>query len=132
MNKLEIAALPRATKLFLVSRKVTRSGMRQVFDVFYLEYQSNGALNMNANVTQHCKAWDLAVMRPLWIRLHGVEQTEFNKKSGSHACGSVDEDNRVGGSFYVNGCGFSRSNQLVEDLSAWATGDPTHFVCEAI
>ncbi len=132
MTREELASLPKGTKLFLISRKVSRSGMRQVFDVFYLEMQSLCADLETAptSITLNCR--EMQGLRPLWIRLHGTEQRDFNKRFGVHACGSVDEDGRVGGSFYVNGCGFSRSDELVQSLGTWASDDPKHFICEVL
>jgi len=124
MTKQELAALPKGTKLFLISRIVSRSGMRQVFDVFYLSTVENADEILAGR----------AVLDPMprWIRIAGQEQREFNKRFGVHACGSVDEDRRIGGSYYVNGYGYSRSDALVEALSLWGSDNPKHFTCEVL
>lgn len=150
MTRQELAALPKGTKIFLISRKVSRSGMRQVFDVFYFNECdckhcakcSGRTICAKCERCTRCHSHrpDCAGChgysddrRPYWIRIAGSEQRDFNKRFGVHACGSVDEDRRAfGGSFYVNGCGFSRSDQLVESLSIWATEDPKHFICEVL
>jgi len=148
MTRQELAALPKGTKLFLVTRKVSRSNMRQVSDVFYLEMCDckrcavcdGQTICAKCEMCTRCHSHKLNCpgchgteeMRLRWIRISGQEQREFNKRFGVHACGSVDEDRRVGGSFYVNGCGFSRSDALVEALSIWAANDPKYFTCEVL
>jgi hypothetical protein len=120
MTKNEIGSLPQGTKLFIVSRKISRSGMKQVFDVFFIPYES-----MKENDP-----------RPHWIRLSNKidgkgdnEATQFNKSKCTHvhACANTDEDRFHGGSFYATGCGYNRALALVESLGDWAADNSKHF-----
>ena len=118
MRKEELAALPEGTTLYVVSRKISRSGMRQTFDVFYMNFRE--------------PRYGEGSVSPSWIRISGTDGKDFNRLATCHASTSLDEDRLLGGSFYVKGCGFNRPAEVVESLSTWATGKPNYFRCELI
>jgi hypothetical protein len=121
MTKQEIAALPRGTKLFLISRKISRSGMRQVFDVVFFHAPEKEQYHVQGEVVTISP-------QPLYMRLSGVEAKRFP----GHAAHDINSERRAGGNFWVNGCGFNRAVDLVEDISRWATGDSDYFKCEVL
>jgi hypothetical protein len=110
MTKQELAALPKGTTLFALSRKVSRTGMREVFDVFCISSPN----------------------RLYWIRIAPEDKADFQKRAECYCSTNIDQDNRVGGAFWVNGCGFDRAGAVIESLSTWATGDPQYFRKERV
>ena len=112
MQRNELAVLPEGTMLYVISRKISRSGMRQTFDVCFM----NPAARPGESAAN-------------WIRIPREDGKEFNDVATCHASLSLDQDRRLGGTFYVNGCGFNRPAEVVESLSRWATGNPSHFHC---
>ena len=121
MTKQELSNLPRGTTLFALSRKVSRSGMREVFDVFYIVDQMYGSNEFPEQ--QHGLRW---------IRISPEDAKGFHKRAECHASTSIDQDTRIGGNYYVNGCGFDRAGAVIESLSTWATGDPRYFRKERV
>jgi hypothetical protein len=111
MTKQELSNLPKGTTLFALSRKVSRSGMREVFDVFFPTEDRT---------------------RLYWVRISPEDAREFHKRAECHAGTCIADDVRIGGSFYVNGCGFDRAGAVIESLSTWATGDPQYFRKERV
>lgn len=151
MTKQELSALPKGTTLFALSRKVSRSGIREVFDVFfisgcernetidtavrYLEHPDVQAIPFAlpvSNIARALKGMCSSGARLYWIRIAPEDAKEFHKRAECHASTSINQDNRVGGAFYVNGCGFDRAAAVIQSLSQWATGDPHYFRSERV
>ena len=118
MTKAELAVLPKGTQLFVISRKISRSGMRQVFDVFYIEPNPR-------KVAAGCSS-----LR--WIRIAREDSKDFHAHAECHATTSIEQDRKLGGTFYVNGCGCNRAQAVVNSLSVWVTGKPGYFRMEAL
>ena len=115
MKKEELAGLPEHTTLYVISRKISRSGMRQVFDVCYFDQKA-----------------PMGTSAARWIRIAREDAKDFHALATCHASTSMDQDRKLGGTFYVNGCGFDRPAEVVESLSTWATGNPRYFHCQML
>ena len=124
MKREELAALPEGTTLYCISRKISKSGMRQVFDVFYLTHEESWN-------SDRCPVHQTNY-RTNWIRISRDDAKAFSAVATCRASTSWEQDRKLGGTFYVNGCGFNRPAEVVESLSRWATGEDRYFRCEML
>jgi hypothetical protein len=116
MTPKEIANLPHGTPLYCISRKRSRTGMREFFDVFYvvpIDHVSRYALRWIRITKDHAEQWR-------------------NKSNGVIASTSSEMDARIDASFYVNGCGFDKAGELVRSIERFAGVPENHFIKERV
>jgi hypothetical protein len=110
-----LAALPKGTPLYCISRKRARSGMRETFDVFYIADTISGGYALR------------------WIRIHRDHAKQWGRVSnGVFASTDSATDARIDGSFYVHGTGFDRAAELVRAIERFAGVPANHFIKERI